>query len=409
MKKLLALLLCLCLLLTAVGCAGENQGSTDSSESLPSASNTAADNVFVLGAPQPMTGTNANAGIDALNAINLAAEQINAKGGLLGQYTVKVVSYDDQGTPEEAVKISSKMIEVDHVNAVIGSCISSCVLASSAVLNENKIVTFGTGTSPTWMQQGWDYVFRACQNADFALPTLVDYWNQLEIHSISIFAGQDDAATAAVATVETLCGEAGIEILASESHVDGDTDFSGQCAKIVNTNADAVFVATFGSTQPLIVKQLRQYGFNGLIFTKDLFQSDSLAVAGEAGEHVGFAYPYLTYTDIASCTVENVKEFLTAYYDTYGEMPNTDTAYRAYDSAMVLFTAIENAGSINGEAVKDAVNQITGYVGLGGTFDYSMGDGEGLHNCSVYVVLNGEYVLFDEWIASGEYEVWLQE
>ena len=396
MKKVLAMFLCIVMLCTLTACGGQSESGGEEE----------GEKVFVIGAPQPLTGTNANAGIDGVNAIKLAVDQINAAGGLLG-YKVEVVTYDDQGSPEEAVKITSKMIEVDHVNAVIGSCISSCVLSSSGALNDAKIPTFGTGTSPTWMQQGWEYVFRACQNADFALPTVVDYLNKLEIRSIAIFAGQDDAAVAASQTMQDLCAEAGIKVLDVESYVDGDTDFSGQCAKIIESDAEVVFFATFGSTQPLIVKQLRQYGFDGLIFSKDLLQADSISIAGDASNYVGFAYPYLTYTDLEACTVDNVYAFLEAYVEAYGEFPNTDVAYRAYDSMMVLKTAVEAAGSIDGEKVKDAINGTTDYIGLGGTFDYSQGDGEGLHNCSVFVVVDGSYILFDEWISSGGYDEWL--
>lgn len=409
MNKKLAIVVCMIISLVFSACG--NQDETAAAGEQTENSSEAADgtdegnNVFVVGAPQPLTGTNANAGIDGINGVKLAANQINAAGGLLG-HTVKVVSYDDQGTPEEAVKINSKMLEVDHVNAVIGSCISSCVLASSGALNDAQIPTFGTGTSPTWMEQGWEYVFRACQNADFAMPSLVNCWTELGIETIAVFAGQDDASVATVETIEQLCSEAGIAVVDVESYVDGDTDFSGQCAKMIDSGAEAMFISTYGSTQPLIVKQLRQYGFDGLMFTKDLMQADSISIAGEASDYVGFAYPYLTYTDLEECTVENVKEFLTAYHEEFNEYPNTDVAYRAYDSMMVLKTAVEAAGSIEGEAVKDAINGITDYVGLGGTFDYSQNDGEGLHESAVYLVLNENYILLEDWLSSDDYTKW---
>lgn len=362
---------------------------------------------FVLGTSQPLSGTNAGAGADALNALTLAVDEINAAGGLLGKYKVEIVAYDDQGTPEEAVKVATKLIEVDHVDAVIGSCVSSCVLASAGALNDNKIVTFGTGTSPTWMAQGWEYVFRACMNADFGLPTMVDYWEKLGIGSIALFAGQDDAATAAAETIKKICAEKGIAVLAEESYVEGDTDFSGQCVKMISSGAEAMVISVFGTNQPQILKQLRQFGYDGLVWTKDMLQANSLEVAGDAGNYCGFAYPYLTYTDLEACQVANIKEFLTKYVDNFGVFPNEDVAYRVYDSCKVLFTAIENAGTIESDAVRQAINQITGFPGLGGTLDFSQGDREGLHGCSVYITVDGEYILFDEWIASGGYDEWL--
>ena len=422
MKKILALTLALLMIFSLSACNSDEEGSRSkepTEESVSTDSSSTSDktsaqdkgddkDAFVVGAPNPLTGVNANAGIDGVNATKLAAEQINAEGGLLG-HEVKVVGYDDQGTPEEAVKIASKMIEVDHVDAVIGSVISSCVLASAAALNDAGIVTFGTGTSPTWMAKDWPYVFRACANNDFTLPILVDFWDDLDIKSVAIFAGQDDASAAASDTVQQLSKDVGIDVVDVESHMDGDTDFSGQCAKIISSNPGVVFLATYGSTQPLIIKQLRQYGYKGLIFTKDLLQTDSIGIAGTASDYVGFAYPYLTYADIEECDDEDIKAFLEAYYDAYGELPNTDTAYRAYDSMMVLKAAAEKADSVDGEAIRAAVNEITDLKGLGGTFDYSVGDREGLHDCAIYVVLDESYVLFDKWIESGDYDAWLNQ
>ncbi|MEG1012379.1 MAG: ABC transporter substrate-binding protein [Ruthenibacterium sp.] len=399
MKKVLSLVLSIALMLTLVACGN---AASKPAASASAGAEVAAGN-FILGCPQPLTGTNALPGECALNAVKLAAKQINEAGGFNGQQ-ITVVSYDDQGSPEEAVKVASKLVENDKVNAVIGSCISSCVLSSSNILNDAKIPVFGTGTSPTWMQQGWKYVFRACQNNDFALPVVVDLWKELGITKIAVFAGQDDAAVAGSETIQTLCKAAGIEVATVESYVEGDTDFSGQCAKMINSGAEVMFVSTYGPTQPLIAKQLRQYGFEGLCFTKDIYQVDALQVAGAASDGFAFAYPYLTYASIDDCKVENVKAFLQAYEAEYGELPTSDCAYRAYDSVLVLQEAIKKAGATDGDSIKDAVNDITDFKALGGIMDYSMGDGEGLHTCNVFIIDDETYQSWDEWYAAGGYD-----
>ena len=107
-------------------------------------------------------------------------------------------------------------------------------------------------------------------------------------------------------------------------------------AKIINSNPQVVFISTFGPTQPLIAKQLRQFGYNGLCFTKDLYQVDALNVAGAASNGIAFAYPYLTYSSVDECDDAFIKDFLTAYEAEYGTLPVSDCAYRAYDSMLVL-------------------------------------------------------------------------
>lgn len=356
---------------------------------------------YVIGVPQPLTGTNAQPGACALNAVKVAAKQFNDAGGILGK-TVEIISYDDQGSPEESVRVAQRLVS-DGVDAIIGSCISSAVLSAGQIYENNQIPTFGTGTSPTWMAQGWEYLFRACQNNDFALPLVVDKLKELGVERVAIFAGQDDAAVAGVNTFTELANQAGITVTTTEYYVEGNTDFSGQVARIINSNAQVVFISTFGPTQPLIARQLRQFGFNGLCFTKDIYQVDALQVAGAASNGIAFAYPYLTYASIDDCKDPFIKQFLEAYYEMFGELPVSDCAYRAYDSMLVLKAAVEAAGTTEKTAVAEAVNTLSGVQTLAGMQDFTYGDREGLHSFNIFVIDNEQYITFDEWVGSPLY------
>lgn len=420
MKKLLAIVLVLCMAVGLAACAATagsdnqsnnqnaQQSTNDSTGNNGSSTVVETGDTYIIGCPQPLTGTNAQPGECALNAVKLAAKQINENGGINGK-KVEVLSYDDQGLPEEAVKLATRMVQGDGVQAIIGSCISSCVLSSGKIYNGAKIPTFGTGTSPTWMAEGWEYVFRACQNNDFALPLVVNKLKELGVTKTAIFAGQDDAAVAGVNTFTDLCKEAGIEITTSESYAEGNTDFSGQVAKIINSNPQVVFISTFGPTQPLIAKQLRQFGYNGLCFTKDLYQVDALNVAGAASNGIAFAYPYLTYSSADECDDPFIKDFLTAYEAEYGTVPVSDCAYRAYDSMLVLKAACEAAGSTDGEAVAKAVAGLSGVQTLAGQQDFTKGDGEGLHEFNIFVIDNETYMTWDKWEGTDGYNTFMEE
>jgi ABC-type branched-chain amino acid transport systems, periplasmic component len=388
-------------LFSFAGC-GSGKPATSGSAA-PKASETAKGGEYVIGVSQPLTGTNAQPGECALYAVKLAAKQINEAGGLQGKQ-IRIVSYDDQGSPEEAVKVANKLVNADKVDAVIGSCISSCVLSSGVIYNKAGIPTFGTGTSPTWMKQGWTNVFRACQNNDFALPLVVNKLKELGVTKAAIFAGQDDASVAGTKTFTALCKEANIQITTSESYVEGNTDFSGQVAKIISSKPQVVFISTFGPTQPLISKQLRQFGFNGLCFTKDLYQVDALQVAGAASNGIAFAYPYLTYTDVNDCQDAFVKKFLEAYKAEYGTLPVSDCAYRAYDSMLVLKAAAEKAASTEKAAVSKAVGTLNSVKTLAGTQDFTQGDGEGLHKFNIFVISGQKYTTFDQWQKTDDFK-----
>ena len=359
---------------------------------------------FKLGVFTQLSGGGAIYGEESQKAVQMAIEEFNAQGGFNGK-KISLVIYDDQGSPEEAVKAVTKLIEVDKVDAVVGSILSSCVLAAGGYLNEAKIPTFGTGLSPTWMNKGWEYVFRACVNSDYVMPLTAEIVKELGIKSIAIFQGQDDSAIATGAAFKKYCEELGITVTTVESYLEGDSDFSGQIAKILNSGAEAAFMSTVGQTYPIFIKQMRLFGYEGIIFNKESLPQDAMEVAGDFANYIGFAAPYLTYGSTEDCDIPMMKDFLTRYQKAYNSLPSTDSAYRSYDSMLVLREAIKIAGSTDRDAIKEAIAKVS-IPGLGGQLDYSKGDREGLHSFNKFILINGKNVLIEKWVSSGDYEAW---
>lgn len=360
-------------------------------------------NEIVVGCPQPLTGTNALVGDACVKGVELAIKQINENGGLLGRQ-LRVVIYDDQASPEEAVKLATKMIEVDKVDIICGSLISSCMLSAGNYYEEAQIPTVGSGIGVTWMAKGWQYVFRACPNSGMAMPALAEYMKNLGINSVGIFHGQDDSSLSSAEAFVAACQNQEITVTTSEVYVEGDTDYSGQIAKIINTQPDAVFCSTFSVTQSAFAKQLRQLGYKGMVFNKETLSADNIAVAGDSANYWAFMFPYITYSSVDEAPEGTLKNFLIDFQAEYNEMPYHDCAYRGYDSMMVLAAAVEKAGTVEGSAVRDALESINDYQGLGGTYDFSQGDREGIHSFNAYVIIDGKPINFDQWVADGGYE-----
>lgn len=406
MKRKYAVVMAVLLVISLLAGCG-SQGASDPASSgngaateEPSASR---EDKLVIGCPQPLTGVNAMVADAAVKGAQLAVKQINETGGILGK-TVELVIYDDQNSPEEAVKIARKMIEVDKVDWICGSLTSSCMLAAGQYYNEAKILTFGTGLSPTWMQKGWEYVFRACPNSGIGVPILAQYMKDLGIEKIAIFQGMDDSSAAGAEDMRNACKELGIEVLTSETHVEGDTDFSGQVAKILNSKPDAVFNSTTSVVQSSFAKQLRQFGYKGLVFNKETMSADNIRVAGEAANYWAFMFPYITYDSVDECDVPVLREFLEAFYAEFNEMPFHDCAYRTYDSIMVMAEGARRAGTTESTAVRDAIETINDFQGLGGTYDFTRGDREGIHEMMAFIVIDMKPIRFDKWIEEGGFE-----
>lgn len=408
-KRTSALLLTVAMVSSLAACGGATGTPSDGGAASGGAAAPAGDapaatgKEFVIGNPQPLTGVNAQVGAAANKAAELAVKVINEKGGFNG-VPVRLVNYDDQGSPEEAVKIATKMIEADKVDAVLGSLTSTCMLAAGKYYNEAKIVSFGTGNSPTWMQQDWEYVFRAGLNTALSMPFLGDKMVNMGIKSVAVFQGLDDAAKTSAETFIKVCEERKIEVLTIESYTEGDTDYSGQIAKIISKKPDVVFCSTNGPTQAIFAKQLRQLGFQGLGFNREGLTADVIKVAGAAADNWSFVYPYVTYNSVEEATDPDMKAFLELFKAEYNEMPYHDCAYRSWDALMVMAEAARIAGSNDGDAMRDAVGKIKDFKVLGGMLDFTDGTREGLHTLNTYIVLDGKYQDFDKWYADGGYD-----
>ncbi len=420
MKKLLVVLLALMLVFAAVACqpaaVAEEPVAEKPAEEKPAAEEPAAEEpaaeepagVFKIGFYSPLTGAAATQGTAAQNSVALYIKELNEKGGLLGMQ-VEGVYYDDACDTEEAVKIATRLVEEDKVNFVVGSIISNCVLASGQILEDAKMPFFGMGFSPTFMQQGWKYCVRPTMNSARSIPYLTTVMKEFGFSSCAIFEGQDDYGASAGKTMREACEKDGITVTTTENYVSGDTDFSGQVAKILGSNPDCVFMGVLGSEVGNAMKQFRQFGYNGILFYSEPLQQDHYDIAGEATDHIAFAFPYVTYTDINDCTDDFMRAFLDKYVAEYNELPKGEAAYRAWDAMSVLEKAVTDAGSTEGEAIIEAIYNIKDFQALGGMMDFTNRDGECLNGFAMYVVVDQKSVAYDVWKASDDYTAFAAE
>lgn len=358
---------------------------------------------FVLGAYTQMSGDKATYGMEVKNNLEMAVEYINENGGFNGA-KVELVMYDTQGSPEEAVKIAAKLIDSDHVDAVVASVNSAEVFSSAGTLNDAGIYTIGLGTAATWMALDWPFVFRATVNNDRTVPETVKMFNELGLPSVGCFYGQDDAALTTWRTFVAECEAKGVAVLASETYDPTDTDYSAQIANVLATNPAAIYLSISGDYGALFMKQLRQQGFTGMIFAKECVMKSQIEVAGvQAANYVAFAYPYVVYSSIDECGIPIMREYLERYVSKYGELPKTDSSYRAWDTMMVMWEATKIAGSNDSDALRQATETISSLEGLAGTFNFSLGDREGLQAINSFVLLDAINIPFSEWMEDNGY------
>ena len=147
------------------------------------------------------------------------------------------------------------------------------------------------------------------------------------------------------------------------------------------------------------VKQLRRLGWTDYIWATEAVSANEFReVAGEDGNGVIFSISSVVPETPDEAVREEEKEYLMAYMEEYGEMPQTETSYRAYDSANLIFEAWKNAEDLDDpESVSEAFFNINGYEGVQGTFDFTSRTGEGFSNSVLFIVHEGKNVLLERY------------
>lgn len=407
MKKIIVWALLVMMLIVAAGCqqtASQEKETGDTSaqvsdENASDTSNQDDAEVIKIGLFMPLTGPASLMGISGNNAAQMAMDEINEAGGILGKQ-VEIIAYDDKSSPEEAVKSVTKMIEVDKVDAILGSLHSGNIQACGEIVENAQIPLIGTGTSPQWLQKGWTYLFRSTLNTYYSSLSAVKICETLSLSNMAIFYSQDEYGKNGKDNMTELCEEYGINIVAVESMKPGDSDFTAQCSNITATTPDVVYIIATADNLPAMVKQTRSNGYEGYIVgEQSLGAPEVKEVAGEAADKVVFGACYtMPINSPDEASTPELVGFFQDYLDKYGEMCQSEVSGRCYDAMYIFKEAFESAGSVDGTAVRDAIYGITDLEGLQGTFDFSDKSGEGLRDSRLYITIEGKDIQIKDYL-----------
>jgi branched-chain amino acid transport system substrate-binding protein len=344
----------------------------------------------------PLTGPMSLSGIASQQGADLAIKQINEKGGVLGRKLV-LVPYDDKSSPEQAVKVVTRMIDSDKVQGIVGSLHSGNILASAPVADKAKVPEVGIGTSPVWLQKGYTYLFRPLANTSLINVQIAKTIKELGYKKIGALGRSDEYGKGGVEDVKKMLEKDGIA-LSAEWFNPGDTDFTGQLTKLINGKIDALIAFGVDADQGPIVKQARQNGFNGLIFGPESLSVPSVKdVAGKDADGSVFGSSYVLPQKPEDAINKLHENFFKAFVTEFKKMPDSQTALRAYDAVYLLAEACKKAGSTDGPAVRDQLANLAGFEGLAGIFDFRGKNGEGIGEARMFAIKDGKDVLFSEY------------
>lgn len=296
-----------------------------------------------IAAIAPMTGESAKMGEDMSRAVQLAVDQWNAKGGVLGK-KIELLIEDDRADPKDAVSVASKVIS-QGVVGVVGHFNSSCTIPASNLYNEAGIVMVTpASTNPMVTDRGYPEVFRTCGRDDQQGKVEADFAaNVLKVARVAIL---HDKTTYGQGLADEFKKNlpSSVEVLVYEGITRGDKDFSAILTRVKGSVPDLLMFGGLYGEGGLLTKQMKDLGLKCSFLSGDgVYDSEFIRIAGNAAEGA-----YVSYAPSAE-SIPSAQVFLKAFRARWPEVG--PYSLFAYDAANIILTAIQEVGSTDGHKV----------------------------------------------------------
>jgi len=302
-------------------------------------------NTIKIGLAAVQSGSDAAIGATMLNGAQIAVDEWNAKGGVLGK-KIETISLDDEGKPDKAVNIAQTLVD-DGAVGVIGHLNSGCTIPASRVYNDGKVIQITPGsTNPQYTEQGFPYAFRICgrddQQGAVAGAFLHDF---LKLNKIAILHNKTAYGQGLATEVQKTFTAKGGTVTMFQGIGEDDKDFRANLAVVKGSGAEGFFWGgMYGQGGPLLV-QMRQDG-QAIPFAtgEGCFDHTFIDTVGANSQNT-----YLSFgKDYHS--IPAAQSFLQKYKDKYHTDEGAYSVY-GYDAANVLLTAIAQAGTTDPDKV----------------------------------------------------------
>lgn len=372
------------------GCVSEQEGSSaPAGESgapveTGSTENPGTEEEVVIGGIGPLTGSNASYGISVQQGGQLAVDEINAAGGINGMQ-IRYLFEDDESDAEKAISAYNKLMD-DGMQVLMGTVTSDpCIAVTDESSRDGILQITPSGSAEACTQ--YDNCFRICFTDPLQGRSMANYMYEEGLRKVAII--YDVASDYSSGIYEAFVDEfeaLGGEIVAAESFTSGDVDFKTQLTKIKATDAEALFLPIYYTEVAYIANQavnvgleLPYYGCDGWDGVINQLEGDTTNIEGAI---------YLT-PFVANSEDEIVQNFVANYREAFGAEPDQFAA-DAYDAIYTIKAAIEQAGSMDNDAIIAAMTEIT-VSGVTGEMTFSE-DGEPNKAARMAVIQDGQYV-----------------
>lgn len=371
MKKLFKCMFAILVAMSLTACSNSGDGTTEQDS-------------IKIGLIGPLEGSAAIYGTAVYNGAQLAIDDFNEKGTLLGK-KVELVAYDSKAEQVEAVNAFNKLVDQDKVAAIVGAVTSGESVAIATASQSVGIPIMSPSATVDSFTKIGDNIFRGCYTDPYQAKVLGEYaYDTLGLRSIAIiYNAGSDYSIGLTENFRTAFVAKGGTIVAEEAYAKDDKDFNTQLTKIKNTNPDGIVIPDYYETISLVASQARAMGIESLLLGGDGWDGilsmkniDTTALEGSV-----FVNHYSPEDPL-------IQTWATRYKEKYGIEPNA-FAFLAYDTTNVILQAITEAESTDYAKVNEKLKSIQ-FEGVLGHLEFDE-NGETVKDVGYVTIKNGAY------------------
>jgi len=328
----------------------------------PPAAPGAGGDTIKIGEFASLTGSEATFGQSSHHGTLLAAEEINATGGVLGK-KIQLLTEDNQSQAGQSATVVRKLISSDGVVAILGEVASSRSLEAAPICQQNKIPMISPSSTNPKVTECGDYIFRVCFIDPFQGTVMANFASQrLQVKKVAILTDvKSDYSVGLTKFFKAGFTAAGGTIVVEQNYSGGDKDFNAQLTAIKATHPDALFVPGYYTEVGLIGLQAKQLGLTVPMLGGDGWESASLVAIGGAALEGDYFSTHFSPQD----TSASVQKFAAAFQNKFHE-PSDAMSALGYDSLMILADAMKRAGSTEPAQVRAALAATRNFHGATG-------------------------------------------
>ena len=356
----------------------------------------AAKDTLKVGAILAVTGPASFLGSPESKTLKMLVAEINAKGGVNGK-NIELIIKDSGASPAKAISFAKQLIEENKVFAILGPSTSGETMKIKNIAEKAKMILISCAAADVIVNPVAKYVFKTPQKDTHAVMRIYETMKELGITKIAVMTGNTGFGKAGNKQLVKIAPKYGMKVLINEVYDKKSTDLTSVLTKIKAKKVQAIVNWSIVPAQGIVAKNMSALKMKAKLFQSHGFGNVKYAkVAGKAGDGIIFPAGRLLVADLLPDSNKQ-KALLMKYKKDYeGKFKEDVSTFggHAYDALTILVAGIKKAGSFDKAKVRTAIENMKGFAGTGGVFNFSASDHNGLQKdaFTMMTVKDGKFI-----------------